>query len=155
MLEHTFITTADAAVALSGARKLLSELGFKERPCSGDAVEFYRGKASSRRAARADELPQNIRLEYDRGRISFAASIQCHRKPQPLHRSMLLSLAETAEAHLSKNRPMSEARAPWDAVAREIEANVARRRRFQLICVAVVLIALGVGVLAIILAAAS
>jgi hypothetical protein len=133
MIEHTFVTTRDAAATLAMASELLTQLGFKKVTSLPDAADFCRGKASPQRADRADELPQRVRLEYDRGRVSMAASIECVRKSKPVHRSMLLSLTEAVEGYLGRNLPIFKARAAWDAVARDIAAKTARRRRLHLL----------------------
>jgi hypothetical protein len=83
VVEHTFITTIEGHDALRMAWELLVSRGFAplpppeaaQRPHSANAVELRRGRENPDRAKSVVELPQFVRVEWDRGRVTVAASI--------------------------------------------------------------------------------
>jgi hypothetical protein len=82
VVEHIFITTLERIEALSRAAQFLNSRGFQASPQAAFAlggegwsvVEMTRGKKNPARAKSAVELPQQIRLEWDRARVTVAAS---------------------------------------------------------------------------------
>src|SRR5689334_21573109 len=83
VVEHTFITTLSAPDALRLASQFLSQRGFVATAQeafaigAGDAwnvLEMTRGQKKARRAKSIVVYPQTLRLEWDRGRVSVAAS---------------------------------------------------------------------------------
>src|SRR3712207_6576985 len=82
VVEHVFVTTLEAPDALTRASEFLAAGGFvvqeqKAFPLGGwNAVEVTRGKSNAARAKSVEELPQRVRVEWDRGRVTVAAYIQ-------------------------------------------------------------------------------
>ncbi len=82
VIEHSFVTTLEATQALESSFRFLQSRGFS--PNHGDVMrpqatenrlELKRGKENPARARNVSELPQSIRLDFDRGRVSLAISI--------------------------------------------------------------------------------
>jgi hypothetical protein len=112
VIEHSFVTTLDAGEAMSRASDFLQQRGFEVEPRAAFSVaapapiiaagaatlapppqqqgwtdlSVKRGKKNVARARDATECPQRIHLEWDRGRVSVAASIT----PKPSQRSVLI-----------------------------------------------------------------
>ena len=89
VVEHVFITTLDAPDALRAASHFLAQRGFVAQAQGafaiggGDAwnvLEMSRGKKNPRKAKSVVEYPQTIRLEWDRGRVTVAASSTSYRE---------------------------------------------------------------------------
>jgi hypothetical protein len=83
VIEHTFVTTLDSHDALALASDMLSRRGFVTEGESGfqlgeewTTLQMKRGKKSAARAKTPSECPQQVRLEWDRGRVTLAASIE-------------------------------------------------------------------------------
>ena len=145
LAEHSFITTAEAEPALRAADELLCALGFVREPGPAERVyEYRRGLARAARAKKVSDLPQRVRLEYDRGRVTLAAAVEEQRKGGDLHRARLLALADVVEAVVGRGRSLPEARLPWDAVDERIEAQAAaQRRRVRVLIVVLLVIVFG------------
>lgn len=83
VVEHVFITTLEAPEALQLASQFLGRRGFSARPQEGFAMgaggawnvlEMVRGTHNPRKAKSVVQYPQTVRLEWDRGRVTVAAS---------------------------------------------------------------------------------
>ena len=156
VIEHTFITTMEAADALRAASEFLTARGFSVNRESAfavggggggqwDTLEVTRGVKSAARAKSVAELPQRVRLEFDRGRVTIAAAIEyfqrgsftvgsqkeppAHSPKVRLHVDLLSSLVEGLEQALARRVPPLQAGAAFDAVQRRIETDAAHRRR--------------------------
>ncbi len=170
VIEHTFVTTMDAPDALRLASEFLSQRGFvgldrTAFPMEGawKTLEMTRGKKKAARAKSVSELPQSIRLDFDRGRITIAASISANAswggsqwggvgfgldatstnyspKRMQLHTDLLTSIARGLELLLSQKSDPATAAADWSAVESRIAAAAKKRRTRQLILLAVFLI---------------
>jgi hypothetical protein len=140
LAEHTFVTTLDADEALGRATGLLQELGFAVE-LNTDALEARRGKRDPARARNHNQLPQSVRLEFDRGRITAAVGIRERRKADVLHRDMVTSLARALESHLAHGMLAEEACAEWNEVQLRIKKKV-RRGRLWAIPVVILLVLL-------------
>src|SRR5205814_3803523 len=116
VVEHTFVTTMQDREALTAATGLLNSRGFVavgEQAFSMDGswnnVEMRRGRAKPRGAKSILDLPLNVRVEFDRGRIAIAAAItswirgsreqipgelitRSTNNPHPLQQELLLSI---------------------------------------------------------------
>jgi hypothetical protein len=138
LVEHSFVTILEADEALGAARTLLGQLGFHaEQSADPNVRDFRRGLSKAARARRISELPQRVHLEYDRGRVTLAASIEVVRKDHALHRALLLALAESVELVVGRGDSIDQAGGRWDEVHREIEKHAAARRRRGRILIAV------------------
>lgn len=82
VIEHAFITTRESEDTLATASNYLAERGFvatdqRSFDMSGrwTAIEMVRRNKSAARSASIAEQPMLVRVEWDRGRVSVAASI--------------------------------------------------------------------------------
>jgi hypothetical protein len=84
LIEHSFVTTLPPEQAMGMASEFLARGGFVAEAdqafdlASGGqwtTLQVRRGRTSSYRAKDPTEAPQRVRLEWDRGRIAVAASI--------------------------------------------------------------------------------
>ena len=157
VIEHSFVTTLDSAEALESSFRFLESRGFS--PNNGDnlrsqvtanRLELKRGKENPARARNVSELPQSIRLDFDRGRISLAISItpssawggrsftnsdvgvQIKDVENPsrlkLHHDLLVGIAYGLERLVGERLPPEEAARDW-TYAEEKIVDAARRRK--------------------------
>jgi hypothetical protein len=152
IVEHVFITTLDAPAALRLASEFLTAAGFRvmrERAFSVDApwtkLDVARGVDGAARAKSIDQLPQRLVLEWDRGRVTVAASIEWFapgafrtgsaKEPPPHspkirpHIELMHGLMLALEALLARRVPMEEARQPWAELEARLRAESIRQRR--------------------------
>lgn len=139
LVEHTFVTTLECEPALSVAKELLGHCGFIIDRLEERALQARRGKNKPAAARRIDELPQRVRLEFDRGRVTLAASIQEHQKATQAHTDLLITLAAALEAALVHGTSIEETLDPWRQLESRIAEEAKRRRRRYRIGVAVLL----------------
>jgi hypothetical protein len=145
LVEHTFVTTLDKDAAFEQAVAALAALGFAQVERTEVSVTLRRGKAKINRVVRSDDLPQQVVVHFDRGRIQFAASLEespALRRERPLQQEFLMTLATLTEACLSRREPLQRARAAWDLLADRIERSYHRRRRRNRIGLGIVLLIL-------------
>ena len=161
LVEHTFVTTMDAAEALAAVSDLLRARGFAPDDPPGRAaagagpvppsaspnmLELRRGKKNPARAKSALELPQHVRVEWDRGRVVVAASTLPRTwagrqyppggwrtvpasKVQPDQAAMLTAVAEAIELRLAYREPPERCLVRLDQVEAEVRVTSAARRR--------------------------
>jgi hypothetical protein len=163
VIEHVFVTTLEAPDALRLASEFLTSGGFLVQGQPGfqlggwTSLEVARGKSNAARARSIEDLPQRVKVEWDRGRVTVAAYIQAyqraflsvgsgvelpaHSPKVRLHAQLMTAIAQGLELLLAYQRPPYEARQPWAGVSMLIAADTRRRRRNTLITV-VVLIAI-------------
>ncbi|MCB9853496.1 MAG: hypothetical protein H6819_10405 [Phycisphaerales bacterium] len=125
ILEHDFITTRPEEDAFATIGRLLADLGFKEKRNS-DGRDFVRGLKRASAARRPSDLPQTVRVEFDRGRVSLGIVLETHGAIKPAHREMLHTLAVVIENVVSRDVSPDIARRPWDL----FEAIHKKRRGF-------------------------
>jgi hypothetical protein len=102
------VTTLGSHEALTAASEFLSRGGFVAEADNAfrmgetkwTTLQMKRGRKSSARAKDATECPQEIRLEWDRGRVSVAASIEPRAHRRGFYYGGVLGLAIAA----SQNR---------------------------------------------------
>lgn len=175
VVEHSFVTTLDGPQALQAASAFLAQRGFVPAntgafPMTDPAwstIKMTRGK-TTRTARSVSQLPQSIRVDFDRGRVTLAIAItpsaawgagSFYSEPKPthkrlrLHRELLTAIASSLESLLVHRQPEPQAAAFWDAAEVEI-ARAARRRKIRnaIILTAVILL-VAVGIVIPILAA--
>lgn len=168
VIEHTFVTTLDAPDALQTASAFLRERGFS--PAENDSgtgarLEMSRGKTNPARARSVAELPQSIRLDFDRGRIALAAAVT----PSPvwggrsfagndveiratdtnalkrmkLHTDMLMGILGGLEKLLVHRAPAEIASQQWAEAEERIAAAARRHKRRNRIALTIVTLLLG------------
>jgi hypothetical protein len=145
LVEHTFITTMDSETALARAAEILDACGFTICEQESGRMMAERGRQSPSAARTVHELPQRVRLDYDRGRITLALLARANRKPGPLLSEMLLTLARAVEQYVGGGLSQAEARCDWEDLSARIEAarsREVRNRMLLLLIVAGVIIAL-------------
>lgn len=151
VIEHVFITTLDAPQTLKLASDFLTARGFTAANQGAfqigewTTLEMTRGRNKPQQAKSVEELPQRLRLQWDRGRVTVAASISpFHRTSfsfssgedlpanspkMRLHLELLMAIAEGLEQLLAQRRPPDEAQARWNNVAAAIADDARRRKR--------------------------
>jgi hypothetical protein len=177
VVEHTFVTTLEPADALHRASEFLARHGFSAVTTGGFAVgdtqwtglKMSRGKKLARSAKSVSQLPQMLRLDYDRGRVTLAISItpsgvwgrgRFGSDPKPdskhmrLHTAMLTAIASGLELLLVQKLPLDQTAAQWDAAEASIELATRRHRRNMWIAAAIILLIFG-GLIALVIVANS
>ena len=160
IVEHVFITTLEAPEAIRLASQVLSSRGFVARavaaievaapgavagtPPRSAGLEMARGKASAARARSIDELPQRLRLDWDRGRVTVAACIEyfqhgsfnvgTQRDPAPdspkvrSHVELMTAVVGALEMSLAHRVPVEEATRRWAEVENRLREESRRKR---------------------------
>ncbi len=161
VVEHSFITTMESREALTTASAMLQSLGFQVKNSNAfqmgewNDLEVSRGKPNSGRAKDITQCLHRIRLEFDRGRVNLAASIQpmtrgnrtfriggvfsgagansvadLPAKKQRAYSDLLLIIAHSLEALLTQRSQPQEASQRWIAYEQEVRetARSARKR---------------------------
>ena len=152
IVEHVFITTLEAPDALRLASEFLMAGGFivqRDTAFSVDApwtkLDVVRGVANAARAKSIDQLPQRLVLEWDRGRVTVAASIEwvppgafrwgtnreppAHSPKVRTHVELMHALVGGLEALLGRRVPPEEARRAWAEVETRLREESRRQGR--------------------------
>jgi hypothetical protein len=158
IVEHAFITTRDGAEVQASARDLLSMLGFSPTGPSGparpDHLDLSRGRRHARQAVYRLELqPQRVRIEFDRGRVTVAASIEPHGRPDNLHRELLVMLATLIEERVVGGADPAELRARWEELHARIQGYNRKKRLPRDIILALLILFFVAVVVAVVLSA--
>ncbi len=164
VIEHSFVTTMDGPQAMRAAEAFLGERGFATAhapafpvgDATAESLEMRRGKNNPSRAKSVSELPQAIRVDFDRGRVTVAASITPSHawgaskwqwtsvgaiKERPermaLHQGLLLGIVNGLEQLLVNREPPDRAAMAWHGVETHIAAAARKRKRRNLITLAI------------------
>jgi hypothetical protein len=151
VVEHSFITTLEAADALRTAAQFLNARGFEAvsegaftmGPSAWNALEMTRGTKKVRKAKSVIELQQQVRIEWDRGRVSVAASALSPQEAQAtgwnvkptgkaakLQEEMLVGLASHLQQLLEGRADAGQLSAMWGNFETRLhEQDRSRRRR--------------------------
>ena len=165
VIEHQFVTTMDAPEAMRTASEFLTSRGFAVKGQNAFAVgggwttlEVSRGRKNAARAKSVAELPQRVRLDFDRGRMTVAAAIEYFRhgafgtsarEPAPDskkvrdHAALLTAIVQGLELLLANRLPPEQASSEWATVEQRIIQEGRRRRRRNFLA-AVIIIVVGV-----------
>lgn len=126
LIEHSFVTTRPGPEVLAAIGSLLAALGFDiGNDASGQAISGVKGGKRGNSSTRISRLPQSIRVEFDRGRISIAGSVEVSGKEVLEHEAFLLSLVDTIQRRVVAGEPE-------EALARqfkEMQSQVDKRGR--------------------------
>jgi hypothetical protein len=155
------VTTLDATQALESSFRFLQSRGFsavnddvRNPERTGQCLQLKRGKENPARARNVSELPQSVRLDFDRGRMNVAIAItpsavwgrrgwsnshvgvQIKEVEDPrrlkLHHDMMIGIAYGLERLLVEKLEPDDAARDWiDAEDKIFQA--ARRRKRQTI----------------------
>lgn len=181
VVEHEFVTTLDAPAALSAAARFLAQGGFASQDQAftvgqpqWTTLEMKRGKKSPARAKTIAQLPQRIIVNYDRGRITVAASITashawggsanfnigfgidaCGESPKKmiLHQQLLIAIANGLDQVVAKGQPHEIAQADWLRTEQLIQEAAKKRTRRQLITAGIIILIFATLITLVILAA--
>src|SRR5690554_5084575 len=98
VVEHVFVTTLEESEVMRRAAMALGAMGFAaaaDAPSGG--LLYRRGKRSAAKARRPSDLPQAAAVQFDRGRVTLAASMELRQKPTQMHKDLLIALASAVE----------------------------------------------------------
>jgi hypothetical protein len=148
VIEHTFVTTFETCEAIQQAADYLAARGFTaSQGMSPTCLEMRRGQTNAARAKNVRELPQLVRMEFDRGRLNLALSIGANHawggasmfsitgdvagnpRKMHLHLALLRAIAFGLEQLLSCHGPRQADYGSWDRAEAEILAAARRRNR--------------------------
>jgi hypothetical protein len=176
VIEHTFVTTWEARQAMQAAMQFLASRGFQRAEQSAfpmnpewNTLEMRRGRKRAAHAKNIAELPQTAHVQWDRGRVTVALSIEpshawggsqvsfglnvgsASGKPKQmvLHAQMLSAIATGLEQLLAYGASPELAAEPWSAADEEARRLGKRRKRRHIIVLVVVfgLLALLIGLI--------
>ncbi len=171
VVEHTFVTTLGLDAAMEQAWRLLTARGFATGTTGAPRashLELRRGTAKAAQAKSVSELPQVVRMDFDRGRVTVAVSIEAsatwggasswggvseRSQKMTLHARLLTAIANALEGFVARNLPAAEATAEWDDVERDVAdaaQDIARRKRRRLIILLSVLAMIVAGLVALV-----
>jgi hypothetical protein len=142
LVENIFITTLDAGPTLDAANEYLTALGFQSAPSSepqppANTAQWSRGLKKLKHYVRISDLPQRARVDFDRGRVTFAISVEERGKEKPaLHEGMLMSIATGIEQYIG-GKPMTDALAVVDGPQAGIEKHFRRQRLIKWIILSI------------------
>jgi hypothetical protein len=90
---------------------------------------FRRGKAAPQQAPYAiAQQPQRVAVEWDRGKMTIAASILPAGKPTAMHSELLMTLANVMEAHVGAGVSLDQIGAQWQDLHQRLRKHDRRRR---------------------------
>lgn len=153
VIEHSVVTTLEAAHAIEACARLLTPLGFKPvtpEPAGPapshaardpdlppiESAEWSRGVRRQSFRMGVGNVAQHVRVDFDRGRLSIAASIATPGRPPKRLRELHLELADAL------GRAAQGIQTPADAGARAAALNDAIRKRDRIGCIAVLVLVL-------------
>ena len=173
VVEHIFVTTLESPEALSAASAFLQAGGFAAVSESAfrldggwTTLEMQRGKKRGRPKSVAD-CPQQVRLEWDRGRVTVAASITpsltgggsfrltgfgygygalggvgispTSKRAKP-YNELMIAIAQGLDDLLARRVPLDEARRAWIEQEAQIQAAARKARIRSWIMLGIVLL---------------
>ncbi len=117
IVEHSFVTTLDPADAFALAEELLTPLRFRpEADAEGSPSRSWRrGAATPGKARGQGDIPTRVRMDFDRGRVVVAASVESRGMDAPRNPKLLaVGITLALERALAHGHPLAEARADCD-----------------------------------------
>jgi hypothetical protein len=170
VIEHTFVTTMPSKQALGTASEMLARGGFVAELQEGfrvgetewTSLQMKRGRKNTARAKDPTECPQRIRLDWDRGRVTFAGSIEAKStrrtfywggvvgmaiaaannkqgKSTKDYTDMMILIATALEELLARRSPPEVALQGWIAFQDELKLKAKKARRRSWIMVGILL----------------
>ena len=144
LVEHSFVTTLEAVDALSRIQQLVEGLGFTVEECDEHQLSARRGERTAARAKSLEELPQHLKIGFDRGRIDLAISLEVRRRALDLHRDLLLGIARALESSVVSGLKTEQAVELLVELQRELGHQATRRKiRSWILAVGLFLLAIG------------
>jgi hypothetical protein len=175
ILEHSFVSTMPCDELMTAAQDFLGVRGFLPEPLENDPtprLQVRRGRLKAGRTRSILELPQCIRLDWDRGRVNLALSItpnvqstggfalsgastvSSKSKKLRLHAALMTAIANSLELLLADRLPPAQAAVEWLQVEDEIVKKTARDaklRVWKILLIMVLVIVLPIAVCIILL----
>jgi hypothetical protein len=174
VLEQIIVTTLPMPEAMARAEQYLATRGFVPASAAANAfpisvdnqattLQMRRGRKSERGAASVSQLPQQVRLDYEHGRVTIALSIgnvaalsSASQRDKPLQSELLLAIARGLEELLAYGRSGEIHYDQWDSAERQIQDAAKRRtRRNRITLIILLLIVAGLVTLIVVAALAS
>lgn len=142
LVEHSFVTTLEKEDALRVAAEFLRVLGFSDPVRTESRLLARRGLAKPKGNVSFIDLPQTVELEFDRGRVAVAASLQEYGKVHDAQRQLVIGVVRGLESLLVRFVDPTDARALHDEAFQRVDAEFRRRkqsRRALVICLLIFL----------------
>ena len=103
LVEHSFITTLESSSCFDRIHALMQHLKYRGRDLSHSELVFEKGHAKVAKYSSLFELPQQIAIRFDRGKVNVAAAMQTFRdKVSPQHSRFLIALANAVEQQVTQ-----------------------------------------------------
>ena len=114
--EHAFVTKLPWPETLVRLRAFLQAAGFRELSLAENLLEAGRGRRQPQ-AGKIRDLPQLLRIEYDRGLVSAAVEIRTHDgRDRPALAPLVTTLLEALESFLLGAPNPEQAVAAWQTM---------------------------------------
>ena len=140
LVEHTFVTTLEAVPAVRRACEFLQGAGFHLESVSNDGVQAVRGRKNPN-TRKIRELPQSVKLVYDRGRVNVAAAITPRgAKDKPVHAYLMTALVRALEDLLAGGQSLEQVAATWSAAEAACRRGWTAGDKFLVGCLVVLLV---------------
>lgn len=124
LAENVFVTTLEAPEAFAAAGSLLELSGFSHAGTADESrAQWSRGPAKPGYRS-LKKLPMRLRMDFDRGRVTLALSIDEPRRPEKLVGAYGLAVLNALQAHVTGRSTLADAGGPIE------EADDAVRRRY-------------------------
>lgn len=113
IVEHVFVTTLEFEEVKALLADFLKSLEFQIDSATDTTLEATKGRAKPT-SRLITNLPQRVKVGYDRGRVTVAASIAPYRnKDLPIHSELLKALACGIETLLVNLVSVEDASSRW------------------------------------------
>lgn len=129
-VEHRFVTTAPAAETFTTIARTLNSLGFRIDHEDGSGLKASKGLNKAAKAKSVSELPQSVKVNFDRGRVELAVGAELKGKTGghlPEHQALLV--AQIIEADLTSESEAARLRSAWQDLEIQIWEHRDRQAR--------------------------
>ena len=146
LVEHVFVTTYEMDHAMGLACGFLQGAGFRLASVTPDTIEAVRGRKQAT-ARKVVQLPQVVRLTYDRGRVTVAANITPRGgKEMPVHAKLMTAMARGLEWLLVDGRSTDEMMAEWAGADSAAGSIWTIGDKIAVVCLVILLVFIAVGI---------
>lgn len=120
-VEHDFVTVTPPAEIFQQISTALRAMGFTVESQDDLALSARKGKPKPGKAASVDELPQTVKLRYDRGRVELAVAAELKGKTGGvLPEQQALLIARRLEAAVRPDLNTSHLAKSWNDLLTDI-----------------------------------
>jgi hypothetical protein len=148
IVEHTFVTVQPREAVFGAAEELLARLAFRRSTEPGAGRAWCRGHDAANRAHYLNDLPQRVRMDFDRGHVAVAAAVDMGNRRHELPQQLMVALTLALERALALAQPMTQAREDVDRIHARILKRDRRVRWTGRIIVGLIVAAFAAGVIA-------